>query len=1215
MRIQDESDQVFQYRVARPLAAYDPNTWFTASVAINNFDSYFGGANNGLFQGNIKSIFFIVESTASPAGSGFLVIDNVSMVSETSSRVSGTTAFDSIVDDFENRSTILPWKIWVRSSLTASAWVQGAPGYSSAKGLALNYTFSCSGSGGNCVPAAAATIKLPVPLPAGAGVRFMTRSSIDARLKLRVVDSTGQIFQYAVAKPIEAYNPAVWYQAEVDLSKPASHWGGAADGVIHGSITEVWMMVEGDDTATVSGFVHIDDIELVASIPSAETASPITSDVIIDDFDRRITPLPWATWTASAGSANAHLDTSPGHESTRGLRMNYALNCAPTAAPCSSAAASVLALPTPTALPGGVAIRVKAPTDVELQLRLLDVSGQMLQYALRRPLDGYTPSTWYLATADMSRPTDHWGGVNTGVPQGGISEMWIVVRSRNSQSTSGAVDIDTVTMTKDAPVSIAFNLDDGRLAFDDFDTRPTHAPWEIESLVGSVDASLGTGAGYNTARSMLVTYNATCASSAECMPSIVSTLALPEPLPPKGALSFWARVSKETQLRVRVTDETGQTLQYETVKPIAAYNPNSWYKSTVALAKPDTYWGGAATGQISGNIVAVSIVVWARHAGTLEGSAFIDQIGMADEPVVRVAALSTGHATIDNFDDRLNTGPWYGVAGGDSGASGSVALGAGNASNSSLAVNYAFNCVGVSCGYVGAWLQLPKPIEVPAALSISAKALACVQLHLRLVDEEGQSLQYRLWRPLEGSDATAWFHTRVAVSRPDSFWGGRADGKAHGSIEAIQLIVQNIVGLPCSGTANFDDLSVWASTNVTFSLDPDTNALTQVPPSARKLGNRLGVAHHLSAGLAPVAIAAQHGIQLIRSDLYWTDVERNGVYDFKRFEPLVTEAEAQGMGMLFILDYGHPDHDVRTAAGRAAFAAYAKAAAQYFAGRSVSFEVWNEPDTEVFWGSTPDPQAYASLCRAAIDGVHQGNPAAKVSTGGLAGFNWPYMETMLMAGAAQNADAVAIHGYRDEAPETIIDQWITANWVIKTLAGRTLPMWLTEWGYSTNRIDTQSDQDAFEHRQAVMLARGTLSNWASNIPMSIWYNLVNKGADVADHQHHFGLLNEFLQNKPGADALAHLVSAAADQEFIGLATNAPAGVHVMGLQDETGRTWIVWNTRTDGDLTLSFPDARLESITDMYGTSNVNISANPDGVTSRVELSEAAGPVYLRFLQ
>jgi hypothetical protein len=47
------------------------------------------------------------------------------------------------------------------------------------------------------------------------------------------------------------------------------------------------------------------------------------------------------------------------------------------------------------------------------------------------------------------------------------------------------------------------------------------------------------------------------------------------------------------------------------------------------------------------------------------------------------------------------------------------------------------------------------------------------------------------------------------------------------------------------------------------------------------------------------------------------------------------------------------------------------------------FEIWNEPNTAVHWGTTPDPTAYARLFAGAQAAIKAADPGAKVSVGGV----------------------------------------------------------------------------------------------------------------------------------------------------------------------------------------------------------------------------------------
>ncbi len=122
----------------------------------------------------------------------------------------------------------------------------------------------------------------------------------------------------------------------------------------------------------------------------------------------------------------------------------------------------------------------------------------------------------------------------------------------------------------------------------------------------------------------------------------------------------------------------------------------------------------------------------------------------------------------------------------------------------------------------------------------------------------------------------------------------------------------------------------------------------------------------------------------------------------------------------------------------------AEVAARY-AGVIDVFEIINEPDTaRAFYGS---PQQYARMLAAAADGVHAGNPRARVAIGGVSTIsNTQFTDAVLAADPSLPAkiDINTIH-LRTSARGTakLVDSWRRYF----TDHGMRGPLWLTEFGY------------------------------------------------------------------------------------------------------------------------------------------------------------------------
>src|ERR1043166_7163057 len=135
-------------------------------------------------------------------------------------------------------------------------------------------------------------------------------------------------------------------------------------------------------------------------------------------------------------------------------------------------------------------------------------------------------------------------------------------------------------------------------------------------------------------------------------------------------------------------------------------------------------------------------------------------------------------------------------------------------------------------------------------------------------------------------------------------------------------------------------------------------------PDAATVEESLGVnVHFIDPQPGEVKMIAEAGFRWIRTDFVWEITERDaGRYDFSAYDRLVKELAEFGIHPLFILDYGNPLYtkgkSVRTPEARAAFSRWAVAAARHFAGRGVIWELFNEPNNQMFWPPAPAAEEY-----------------------------------------------------------------------------------------------------------------------------------------------------------------------------------------------------------------------------------------------------------------
>lgn len=140
-----------------------------------------------------------------------------------------------------------------------------------------------------------------------------------------------------------------------------------------------------------------------------------------------------------------------------------------------------------------------------------------------------------------------------------------------------------------------------------------------------------------------------------------------------------------------------------------------------------------------------------------------------------------------------------------------------------------------------------------------------------------------------------------------------------------------------------------------------------------------GVAIHQIGDARLLDAVKEVGFSFVRTDLFWEEVQAP---DGWRFDGLVSNLSARGLGALFILGYKHymysPDQPPTSAAQLAAFRNYVYQAAYRYRNAAVRFEVWNEQDH-----TPPSPRAYRALLETAVSAAHAANPDVTIATGGV----------------------------------------------------------------------------------------------------------------------------------------------------------------------------------------------------------------------------------------
>jgi len=596
--------------------------------------------------------------------------------------------------------------------------------------------------------------------------------------------------------------------------------------------------------------------------------------------------------------------------------------------------------------------------------------------------------------------------------------------------------------------------------------------------------------------------------------------------------------------------------------------------------------------------------------------------------MVRVALLiccvslrlagSDSARTLADFDGPSPLEGWT-FAGdrGFSGAGSSLNRGPGHSGQGAV-VAYQFPCsaTGGCWGSVAAtWTPVqPLPTKHRAAISLWIRALPEVKLALLVRDKNEGVRRYPFEAVTLEHPAGEWRQVVVPLAaKSTGYWDDDHNGAPQGRILSIAIQVEPRFPQGLRGSLSFDDLRLLDSPDQTFDLRPDL-PLSPPPAGSSKLVPRLGVNVHRLEDESMAAQVHDGGFSFVRADLLWRQVEHNGRFRFFPYDRLLASLETKSLGALWILDYGHPQHGGNVPPTRAdveAFAHYAAAVASHFKGHSVRYEIWNEPDTDRFWPPRPNPREYAALLREAVAAIHQADPSAKVSSGGLSGIDLPFLAATSSAGGTAGIDAAAVHPYRRLAPETLAAEVPVLRDFLTRAIGRSVEIWDTEWGYASYDYFSQNlrgdgHSEPGRHRQAVLTARELLTVWSLGIPLAVWYDLRDDGDDPKSPEHNYGLFDSKNVEKPAMKAVRYLASIAANRTFTGMVREVPDGVHVMRLEGGDGAVFVIWNDQPDGRVTARFPKDAQASAT--------NLTGGPLKLKGpQIDLAEVEGPVYVRF--
>ena len=261
-----------------------------------------------------------------------------------------------------------------------------------------------------------------------------------------------------------------------------------------------------------------------------------------------------------------------------------------------------------------------------------------------------------------------------------------------------------------------------------------------------------------------------------------------------------------------------------------------------------------------------------------------------------------------------------------------------------------------------------------------------------------------------------------------------------------------------------------ASSGPSAGSSPSPSANTNPPDPIFGMSGHL-MWHDAATAISQLDMLAQDGLGVVRFDVAWRGIEpTRGSYQFlDKLDQIVDASNARHIAVIITIDetpgwanggqsaWNPPDDP-------ADYATFAGMLAARYAGRVAAWEIWNEPDTTLFWRPTPDPVAYTKLLLAASKAIRAADPAAKVVGGSITFGNTDFVQAIYANGAKGSFDALSVHPYTlKHAPDDLSDRFHSLTAIlddvhsVMTRAGDgDTPIWITEFGWATVGLNSVS---------------------------------------------------------------------------------------------------------------------------------------------------------------
>ncbi|OGI03707.1 MAG: hypothetical protein A2Y25_08195 [Candidatus Melainabacteria bacterium GWF2_37_15] len=333
--------------------------------------------------------------------------------------------------------------------------------------------------------------------------------------------------------------------------------------------------------------------------------------------------------------------------------------------------------------------------------------------------------------------------------------------------------------------------------------------------------------------------------------------------------------------------------------------------------------------------------------------------------------------------------------------------------------------------------------------------------------------------------------------------------------------------------------------------------------------------HFTGAPARDLDLIKNAGFNQARTDLKWDRVERTrGQYNWTEYDQLIDGLLARGITPYMILDYNNPVYGaggmdgIHTSEQRTGFTNFAKAAAARYKGKTIIFEIWNEPNLgSIFWRPTENVGEYMALIKSVYPAMKAADPNCIVVGPGVAFIanTFDYLKQCMSQGLLNYVDGLSVHPYKNEAPEagTVDYLYTELRNILGSHGKRDFPILGGEFGFSTSWSNVQNEKN-----QAEFLARQLVMHDYYNVVSSIVYDFRNDGTDPNNAEHNFGIIRNDYSIKPAYTAIQTQRQNLAGLTYSKRVTTSDASVRLYEYTSASGRTMAAWTTSGTKSATI-----------------------------------------------